>query len=734
MNQIEGLLILLGLPVALLLSGYWLAALLVESEAWERLAFALPCGLGVLLAEVAVVNFFHPLAGVWAYACFVPVLFTLLLPRSRQSLGRDLVFSARNASRPALIAGALFFVFLLWPVLTTPSSIFYDGTSNHDSFFWVAGAEHLKRHTYMDLPVVSAVQPLTNQTAAIIGWKPAWGRIGAEALLALASSAIGLSPLKIYLYGTASLALVWISLAFLGLRTFVTETPSRIALAALCGLQPIFIFFYGNANLPNLCGTLTGTAAIIGLERALRAGPGRRGEFTAWSALTVLSLHGLICGYPEMVPFVLLPCGLLWLRPWFTRGSAAYWRTAGLGAALIIAGLVLNPATAIRGWNGFRVSFDAARADNNWANLFNPLDRAEYIPGLVTLNISGAKELEWWFGVPLSALLLGVGGLVVWRSRDRFGLLAGLSGGAVLLAYTLATGFLYGLQKTVQFSGLFVAIVFPLAAIDTLWKLRDGSPRWRRPAFAAVAALAVFFAYATVMNCRDIYKWSDRKVISSDWFTLREQSYTELARKPVLVEAGTFKMAFFHGMWAAYFLPESHIYFGMRGEESGGYLRSNVVNEATQEIPKPAAILVGRAWADTLDANSPRILTGHEYALMQKSNRMLKASGVFPLNGPPEYATGVIKWEILPHTNSVLLLDLMPRNKGGWPAGEWRAKRHVEGQADQVTAVSGASPWQLKIPLVGGKLNQLEVSLTGQENIASPLSFHIRNIRIEDAP
>ncbi|MES1168027.1 MAG: hypothetical protein ABUL61_02540, partial [Oleiharenicola lentus] len=174
MNQLEGLLILLGLPIGLLLSGYWLAALLAEGDARERLAFALPCGLGVLLAEVAAVNFFHPLSGIWAYACLAPAGFTLLLPGSRASLGRDLLTAAKTTPRSVVIASVLFFAFLLWPVLLTPSSLFYDGTSNHDSFFWVAGAEHLKRHTYMDMPVVSAIQPLTNQTSAIIGWKPAW--------------------------------------------------------------------------------------------------------------------------------------------------------------------------------------------------------------------------------------------------------------------------------------------------------------------------------------------------------------------------------------------------------------------------------------------------------------------------------------------------------------------------------------------------------------------------------
>lgn len=734
MNQIEGLLILIALPLSLLLSGYWLASLLATSNPLERLAFALPCGLAVLLAGVGAVNFFHPLSGVWAYACVSPALLTLLLPRSRAGLIDDLRQTAKASSRLVLLAAGLFFVLLLWPVLLTPTSIFYDGTSNHDSFFWIAGAEHLKRHTYMELPVISATQPLTNQASALIGWKPAWGRVGAEGLLALASSVIGVSPLKLYLYATASLAIVWFSAVYLALRTFVTEQPARLTGAALVCLQPIFVFFYGNANLPNLLGTLTGAATIIAVARATRCGAAQRGEFTAWATLAALSLHGLLCSYPEMVPFVLLPCGLLWLRPWFTQGPRLFWRTGLLVAVVLLAGAALNPATTIRAVHGFLASFAIARADTNWANLFNPLDLAEYIPALISLSVSGAKELGLWIGGPLSVLIVLVFVLIIRRSRDRFGLCAGLAGSLVLLIYTLLTGFAYGWQKTVQFSGIFFALAFPVAAIDVLWGLRSGSVPSRRLAPVALGALMVFLAYATVMNCRDIYKWSDRKVISADWFALRDQSRTTLRQAPVLVEAATFRMAFFHGMWAAYFLPESNIYFGARGEESGGYLRSGIINEQDHEIPNPVAILVGHDWADAFDANSPRILTGREYTLLQKSNRVLKLSGFYPLNGVPDHASGAVSLTMLPHSPGNLLLELSPRAKAGWPAGEWKLSRHAEGAEDFTATVSGPSPWRIKIPLVATRRNQIDINLVGQVGPANNLSFTVRGLRIEASP
>lgn len=247
MNLLENCLLLLGLPLGMILAGYWLAAQLSATSASERLAVAALGGLAGLIWNISVINFFKPLNGNWAWLCLWPVMLTLLMPHSRKLLWRDISTVALN--RRGLVAAVLaaaFLGLLLWPLLSRPSLVFYDGTSNHDAFFWISAAEHLKRHTYMELPVANALRPLTNATPAIIGWHPVWGRMGAEGLLAFTSSIIGLAPVKLYLAATATLLIPWIAAVFLAVRTFFFGKLGMTATFALIVLQPVFVFYHGN--------------------------------------------------------------------------------------------------------------------------------------------------------------------------------------------------------------------------------------------------------------------------------------------------------------------------------------------------------------------------------------------------------------------------------------------------------------------------------------------------------
>jgi len=728
MNFLENCLLLLGLPVGMILTGYWLASRLTSVTASERVAVAVLTGLAALLLNIAVVNFFKPLANFWAWACLWPVVLTLFMPGSLRRLIRDVAeigFRRRGIWAAALAAA--FLVLILWPLLSQPSLVFYDGTSNHDAFFWIASAEHLKRHTYMELPVTSALHPLTNATPAIIGWRPQWGRMGAEGLLAFTSSIIGLAPVKLYLAATATLLIPWIAAVFLAVRTFLVGRLGTLATLALVALQPVFVFFHGNANLPNFVGALMAAGTVIATERSLRPGPNRG----TWCVLLILSLHGLLCSYPEMLPFVVMPGGLLWLRAWFAQGLRAAWKPATVTALAWIGGVLVNPASSVRAWSGFVFSFETARANQNWANLFESLNWLEYFPALATLSVGTSRALGSILGALLTLALVGGIILAFRRAIDRWGALFTLAGAAALLAYTLYTGFNYGWQKTVQFGGAFWAAVLPVASIEALVLCAPADRRARWAVRGALIGVVGLFGLATILNCLDGHKWSQRKILTQDWFSLRDYTRDHLAGAPVLVDGASFRMAFFHGMWATYFLPESDLYFAARGHENGGYLRNSVINEATHPIPKPAAYLVSRDWAETFDANSERLMIGDTVALLKTANRVSDWEGLEPENGYPENADGVIKLVIQPHSPSALNFTLSPRSADQVTTNRWKILRRIEGRPDLASEVTGPPPWSISVPLERGLKNQIELTADPAPAPGAGLPFTVEGIAIK---
>ncbi|HTL68153.1 MAG TPA: hypothetical protein VL200_10865 [Lacunisphaera sp.] len=733
MNQIEGLLFVILVPLALLLNGYWLAATLPHASALERLAWSILGGLALLLAAVAAINFFVPLDGFWAWLCLLPMLATLV-PRHLRALGRDLRALRSPAGAILALAFALVLTLLLWPILSHAQTLFYDGTSNHDSFFWVSGAEHLKRHTYMEPVVHSSVRPLANLAGALAGWTPAWGRMGAEGLLAVTSSIVGASPIKLYVYAVASLYLVWVASCYLALKTFVTEKPGLIAAVGLATLQPVFIFFYANSNLPNLIGGLMGATFVIAFERALRSLLQGESDGRGFLVLVAFAFHGLLCAYPEMAPFVLLSVAFLWIRRAFEHGRAALRPCLLVGGAVAV-GLLINCATTVRAVHGFIASLSLARTEQNWANVFASLHPAAYLAALGSLCVPAAINLGPWLGWPLTLAVLLSLVYALRAARDRYGLCAIFAGSAVLLLYTVATDFAYGWQKTVQFSGVFVGMVMPAALFHGLAEGRAGGRGWQRRIIeTAGLAVLVYFAFAVTMAFRETYIWSERKVISNDWFELRDQSRTAFKDAPILVEGGSFPMSFFHSMWSAYFLDESRIYFGARGTQGGGYLRPEAINEATQKIPRPAAILVGRNWAETIDAHSPRLLTGKEFVLLRQANRITAFKGVYPTRGVPESASRRMSLEITPAQPASLRFTLTPKPTAARTATAWQVRRETATGDTVSFAVEGPPPWRFEVPLVARQPQSVVLTLEGNGSAGESFPFTFSNLTVQPEP
>lgn len=706
-NPLENCLLLLGLPALLVLAGYWLVARIDHLLPAERLAAAVLGGLCLLIWEVSVVACFVPIAGIWAWLCLWPVVWTVVRPGTRRALARD--FGTVLCSRQGAIgAGVLlvFFLVLLWPLLTTPGLVYYDGTANHDGFLWVCDAEHLKRHTYWERPVVTPTQPFAFTSGAIIGWRPSWGRIGAEGLLALASSVIGLAPVKLYICATAALYFPWIAAVYLIVRTFFTERLTIAGMVALLGLQPLFVFFHANANLPNLLGAITAGLVVVATERSLRAATHR----AAWLALLALSVHAVLCAYPDMWPFVALPAGLLWLRGALTRPRIDGWRPVVLTLAGLVAGTLLNVASTARAWNGF-IGAVADATRNPRFNLFNSVAGPEFVPALFTLAVPSSRSLGPIVGAILTVVFAVAMVLAVRRARDARGVVMIFAGSLLLAGYTACVGFSYGWQKSVQFAGPMVAALMPVAVADDLAR-RSGSGA--RPWLTRVM-LAVVFAfgtYATAMNCLEWHKWSRRKFVTEDWFDLREFVRTRWRAQPVLVDAASFSQSFFHGMWSTYFLSDTPIYFSSRGEQNGGYLRDVVANEGTVPVPDGAAVLVGRAWADGFDANSERLFVSDTTALLRRSNRVTEMSGFVPKSGQPGYAGDHATITVTPHSPSQLSLTLAPQSEAAASSAgavRWHARVFVANRPTGAIDLVTPPPWRLVLPLVPHEPNRIEL-------------------------
>ncbi len=281
---------------------------------------------------------------------------------------------------------------LLLPYLVYPDLVFYDGLPNHDSFFWCIGAEYLQHHDYLSgsaNPAPNRDYPLFNSVYAILSAKPAWGRMGSEGFLALVAGMFRRTPVEVYLFAIVALAPAWILTVLAVARRTGLGALNRGWVGFVCFCQPLFVFFFANGNLPNLLGALFSGGLWL-LTLLLAEIPVR----PRWPLLAagILCVHGLLCSYPELLPFALLPAGLF--AAWHClRRTAGGGRLVASLAVIVIAGFCLNPATTARAWNGFWNSVGLVREDSHWANLFGMLDFTEYVPSVITLAMPSMHKL-----------------------------------------------------------------------------------------------------------------------------------------------------------------------------------------------------------------------------------------------------------------------------------------------------------------------------------------------------
>jgi hypothetical protein len=610
---LAGLLLLGVAPVVFWVSGAALAARLGCGDPGERIATALIAGLAVMLALLSWVNLIGPIAGLAALLVLAPAALAARALVRHQALADLRTIFSRGQSWLVLAGGALFLLALLLPLLARPGVIYYDGTANHDGFFWVTGAEYLRQHSYLEPMSVDATHPYLNGVRALTGWTPGFGRMGAEGLVALGAAFTRQSPVEVYLVVSAALFWVWLAAVYLVTRRFIAPNFSTPALLTLALVQPLFAFFHHNANLPNLLGVLCGTGACLAV---VRGGEQARTQarLPRWTVLwAALAGHGVLVSYPELAPFVALPGLLLLGREWrAATGDAARRAVLRFSGAAALGAMLLNPVTTLRAGSGFVTALFAAQDNAQRANIFASVPPAGWWPAWLAASPKSGLELGALGGAVATLVLMAAAALVFARARDRVGLAFLLAGSAVLALYTGFTGFPYGWQKTLQFAGVGLAAVLPLGVIAVLPR---GGQR-QAPGVALAAATVLFFAYASTIATLDAWKWSGRKKLERDWLALRD---VRLAAD-TQIEPGTFAQPFFYGMWSTYFLCHTPVRFPDASGPNVGYLLHTTATEATRPN-RAGARLVSRAWAE---ANTPTIAPragGTSYALLPEPIR-----------------------------------------------------------------------------------------------------------------
>jgi hypothetical protein len=477
----------------------------------------------------------------------------------------------------------------------------------------------------------------------------------------------------------------------------------------------MFIYLRANGNLPNLLGALAGAVAVAATARCL----GTREERMPWLALLTLSVSALLYSYPEILPFILLPGTFLLARATVRAPRQVSWV---LLACML--GVALNPATALRAYHGFLGSFQAARADQNWANIFAHLGPSQFLPALVTISVPMAHYLGAIPCLLASIALLSAAVMAFHRAKDRFGAAASLSGGALLAVYTIATGFHYGWQKTALYSGAFLVALLPIAALDACWRARGRRGR------ALGLAVVLVLATGVVFQAMELQKWSLRKCLDRDWLDLRAAA----GMRPggtIVVDSATFRMSFFYGMWSAYLLPDHRLLYAGRGVANGGHLGSRVLTESDPWLAGSRFALVSPEWAKTFDANSEPLYSSGNAVLLRSANRVTRLDGLWPETGVPMTSGNRIAIELVPHARSELHLTLAPSGAGPTGPRSWHIRRNLRLAAVFACDVGGAPPWRIAIPLEPSQLNQIEIrSLPAQS--AGFSSFTVSEIAVID--
>jgi hypothetical protein len=365
-----------------------------------------------------------------------------------------------------------------------------------------------------------------------------------------------------------------------------------------------------------------------------------------------------MASYPEILVFALMPVGLLALWKSCAEKSGRF-RVLGWAATIVVVGLCLNPVTTVRLWSGIQNSIAQARDDSAWANIFSRVTFAGYLLSLVTLGVPSIRLYRMAGGL-VASVAVGVSTILIFKLNPRrLELFFSIAGFLTLLVYTIVTSFGYGWQKSVQFFGIPLAVMFPLLLVGITQERWRAFSAHRWTLVALVGTLGVM-AYSMVGVAAENLKSGSHKGLTQPMLTLRERAAAEFPRQPIYVDGATFRAAFFQSMWSASLFPDNPLVFVSREDEAGGYLRDFVALDNPTTQASTGRYYVGARWARAFDYNPTPLVADRVGVVIKEHNLVTEFSGFYRAVGLTEMCNADFSLAVYPYANGWLEFALEP--------------------------------------------------------------------------
>lgn len=559
----------LGIPFFL---GYPIVGTLRSRPGLSRIIIATLTGLAILIVTLRSLQYLFPIHAVtwWVLAaCAIPVVFLWLRTSSYVRLLRDIraIGAVNIFTIMALCVGLVIF-------LNLPTILFnarsFEGTPNHDSFYYVVVAKFMVGHSFYEKIPLSPGHPVFAFMPSVFGWGTPLGRVGAEGYLAWLSVLFNKDPVLLYnSLSTAGAILLGLTsvLLFDTQLMRATERNKCTSLLVILGfLSPSIFTCVFNSNYATIYGVIFFAAymatSLVGYYRSHRIFP-------------IIFCAALIAVYPELVPIAWACLAVAMTLRWVSK-RLPFNEVLRLSVHTLInaiTGVILFPWTTLSAWFVAKHSLMVASgptATYSYPHL--PPGVVDRIAAFVTTSNSFATELPHEVSLALFVALAFVFFRSLFSGMRRGSIVtAGIMIYAVMGAVLLGHHYSYGSLKATEYFSPFIIPAFANGQLIGV----NRTARWFSKGAMALpgVVIVITFAWAISTLVRTSITWGRQKRI--DPSTLKLASFIRELPRGALLTFGPIPSAYYYTMWLPYLSNRTFLF---TKQYDGGYLAPYVKN------------------------------------------------------------------------------------------------------------------------------------------------------------